>query len=278
MSKSENKQLQRALRETVAPGITVDGVLGDQTNKALAKYCLVHGVSDHKAKEMLKQYADMRYVNDEAFRQAAVILNVPESYVRAIAEVESAGESFLKDGRVKILFERHWFYRKLKEAMAAQTVRDRVALVLKMPANTPGDLLLGALVNGYPNICNPERGGYKGGEAEHDRLNFAMQFDVEAACQAASYGGYQIMGFNHKFCGYNSAKEMMLALAASESKQLLALVAFIKANPHIHNALKRGDWAKVAEGYNGKAYKENQYDTKLIAAERKWLKWSNELA
>lgn len=267
MNKSEIKLLQRALRETVAPDITVDGVYGNQTVKAMAKYCIVNGCSDHAAEQMLKKYIDSRFVNDAAYKQAAADLGVPESYVRAVAKVETNGESFLKDGRVKILFERHWFYKKLKEALQNAMVKANVAARLKMPVATPTDLLLAAMVNGYPNICNPERGGYKGGEAEWDRLNFAMNIDVEAACQAASYGGYQLMGFNHKACGYSNAHEMMLALSASESKQLLAMVAFIKANPAMHACLKKSDWAGFAEKYNGSAYKENKYDTKLAAAE-----------
>jgi hypothetical protein len=267
MTKSEIKLLQRALRETVAPDITVDGVYGNQTVKAMAKFCIVNGCSDHAAEQMLAKYIETRYTSAAAFKQAAAELGVPESYVRAVAKVETNGESFLKDGRVKILFERHWFYKKLKEALQKPSVRTQVANRLRMAVETPTDLLLGAIVNAWPNICNPERGGYKGGEAEWERLNFAMGFDVESACQATSFGGYQVMGFNHKASGYNSAQEMMVALSTSESKQLLAMVSFIKANPAMHACLKKGDWAGFAEKYNGSAYKENKYDTKLAAAE-----------
>jgi hypothetical protein len=269
MNKTEVKQLQRALRENTGLVITIDGDFGKQSQTAFDIFKKNTGVTDPEAMALLKKYIEQRYVTDTAFAAAAQLLGVKESYVRAISEVESAGESFLKDGRVKILFERHWFYKKLKEALASASVRWAVAKKLNMPENTPGNLLLAAMVNGYPNICNPERGGYKGNEAEWDRFNFAMDIHAESACQATSYGGYQIMGFNHKSCGYATAKDMMLALASSESKQLLALVAFVKANPSMHKALKEANWAKFAECYNGSAYKENKYDTKLAAAEEK---------
>lgn len=272
MNKSEVKQFQRAMRETVAPDIIVDGAWGAGTNKALAEFAKVNGIDSGEAMRLLERYAETRYVNDDAFAQAAKMLGVKESYVRAIAEVESAGASFLKDGRVKILFERHKFYKYLKEALKKPEVRKHVAQHLGIPEPTgvgAGDSLLILIAAKYENICSSKRGGYKGNEAEWGRLNLAMDLDVEAAAMSASYGGYQLMGFNYHYCGYKTAKEMMIDLAKSESKQFLAAITFIKNNPHIHNALKKGDWAKFAEGYNGPSYKENQYDVKLSKAEVK---------
>lgn len=276
MNKSDIKQLQRALRESTGLTIAIDGAMGPQTEKALLVFRFNHKVDEVGAYALLKQYADLRYVSDDAFDEAAKMLGVPQSYVRAIAEVETNGESFLPDGRVKILFERHWFIRKLQEALKkSPEVRTHVAGKVgftKLKESNAGDMILAMVTAKNSDICSTARGGYKGGEAEWDRLNRAMDFDIEAACQSASYGGYQLMGFNHAYCGYPNAKTMMLAMAASESKQFLAMISFIKGNPHLHKALKAGNWAKFAEGYNGSAYKENKYDTKLANAEAKHRK------
>lgn len=272
MNKSEIKQFQRALRETVDPAMIVDGAWGAGTNKALAEFARVSGVNSAEAMRLLQKYADTRYVDDDAFAQAAKLLGVKESYVRAIAEVESGGESFLKDGRMKILFERHKFYLYLKEELKKPPVRKHIAGMLKIPepvGAAAGDSLLVVVAAKYENICSSTRGGYKGDGAEWERLNLAMDLNVDAATMSASYGGYQIMGFNYKACGYSSGKEMMMELAKSESKQFLALIMFIKSNPNLHNALKVGNWAKFAEGYNGKSYRDFKYDTKLASAEEK---------
>lgn len=270
MSITENKQLQRALRENTGLVITIDGVLGNQTETALAAFMKTTGTERPQAMDLLHRYMAIRYVTSDAFTQAAKMLTVPESYVRAIAEVETVGDSFLKDGRVKILFERHWFIRKLREAMVSVDVRKNVAIYVgsgQFAEPRSIDILMALVEKKYENICSTTRGGYLGNEKEWDRLNLAMNLDVEAAAQSASFGGFQLMGFNFKACGYANAKTMMLDMAVSESKQFLAMVAFIKANPSIQKALKMGDWAGVANGYNGSAYKENKYDTKLAAAE-----------
>lgn len=270
MSKSEIKQLQRALRENVAPSLVVDGVWGNSSIKALEQYAQTTGTNTNGAMFLLHKYSDLRYVNDDAFTQASKALGVPQSYVRAIQEVETTGASFLPDGRVKILFERHWFYKKLKGAIASNpSALANVAAKLGS-ASKDVETLMTQMVQKFGDICNPTRGGYQGGSAEWDRLNKAMDFDIEAAAQAASYGGYQLMGFNCKACGFNTAKDMMLALAVSESAQFLAMIAFVKSNPSMWAALKAANWAKFAEEYNGSAYKDNKYDTKLIAAEKTW--------
>lgn len=272
MDKSLAKQIQRALKETVAPTIKVDGDFGPTSLGFLRDFAATHGVSSDEATKLLQRYADIRYVSDDAFAQAAKSLGVPQSYVRSIAQVESAGASFLADGRVKILFERHWFYKKLLEALQRSTVRDHVVKKLNWAvpvASLTAATVISMVSKTWPALCNQERGGYTK-DKEWERLESAMDLDTEAACQSASYGGYQIMGFNHIAAGYKSAREMMIAFAQSESCQFLGLIAFIKANPTMWNALKAGNWAGFAKAYNGSAYAENKYDTKLAAAELQW--------
>jgi hypothetical protein len=44
-------------------------------------------------------------LNDNDFQEAATLLNCDVPAIKAVAEVESAGDGFLSDGRVKNLFE-----------------------------------------------------------------------------------------------------------------------------------------------------------------------------
>lgn len=272
MNKSDIVLLQKSLRETVSPSITVDGVNGNQTSIAVELYRTTFGLASvEEAYGYLLKYAQIRFVSDDAFNQAATLLTVPESYVRAIAEVESRGASFLNDGRVKILFERHWFYKKLKEALdTKKDTRENIAIKFKVALTTSSADLFALILKSYSDICNTSPGGYLGNSAEWKRLELAMDLDVEAACQSTSYGGYQIMGFNCLVCGYKTAAEMAVAFAESESVQFLSLVKFIKGNPNMLTALRKGNWAGFAEAYNGKDYAKNKYDEKLAAAVAKW--------
>ena len=91
----------------------------------------------------------------------------------------------------------------------------------------------------------------------------AMRLDAECALLSASYGRFQIMGFNYKACGYDSVQAFYDAMAESEGKQLQAFVALINSNAPLKKALKAKNWEQVAELYNGKAYRKNQYHLKL---------------
>lgn len=271
MNANDTKLIQRSLREVIDVTLEVDGIWGNASKAALSKYQTMFRLDESGAIKLLLQYASKRFVTDDVIVSIANSLGVKESYIRAVAEVESNGTSFLPDGRVKILFERHKFYKYLIEAMrASQAARESVASNLGLPSNGTVEALTEALSKRYSDIFNPVRGGYIGGNNEWERLGRAMVLWVDAAFMSASYGGYQIMGFNCKYCGYATAREMAIDFASSENTQFIAVGKFIKANPDLLTALRKGDWAEFAAGYNGSSYKDYKYDTKLAAAEAKW--------
>ncbi|RYF49797.1 MAG: N-acetylmuramidase family protein, partial [Cytophagaceae bacterium] len=98
-----------------------------------------------------------------------------------------------------------------------------------------------------------------------NQLLKASALDVDAALSAASYGAFQILGSNFAVCGYQTVWDFVYAQAQTEREQLLAFMDFCNGNK-LTPALKAGNWAAFARGYNGPAYAENQYDKKLAAA------------
>ena len=58
---------------------------------------------------------------------------------------------------------------------------------------------------------------------------------------------------------------------SSEGEHLKAFGNFITSNS-LDGALRNHQWAKLAAGYNGPGYKDNQYDTKLANAYAKYSK------
>ena len=191
-------------------------------------------------------------LNDNDFQEAAQLLNCDVPAIKAVAEVESSGDGFLSDGRVKILFEGHKFFKYTK----------------------------GAYAQTHPTICYPKwtKAFYaKGpnadvrGAGELARLAEAIALDRTAALKSASYGKFQIMGFNFESCGFQTVDDFYAVMQVSEGERLKAFCKFIETNS-LDLSLRKHQWAKLAAGYNGPSYKDNKYDEKLAVAFAKYSK------
>lgn len=188
-------------------------------------------------------------ISESAYQKAAQTLGVSEAAIKAFATVESAGNGFQSDGQVRILFERHVFYKQLVSAH--------------------GQSFADAQYKANPDICNPVAGGYGSFSIQHDKLNRAVAIDRDCALCSASWGAFQIMGYQWKICQYASLQEFINGMQTDDG-QIDSLVRFLKANPSIVRAINAKNWAAAAKGYNGPNYAQNQYDTKLSAAYAKF--------
>lgn len=179
-------------------------------------------------------------IKEADFKRAAEAIGCDVAAVKAVSEVESAGAGFLADKRPKILFEAHVFGRRT-----------------------------GHVYNkSHPNISSAkwDRSLYgSGGAHQYKRLEQAMALDRNAALASASWGRFQIMGFNFETCGFGSVTAFVSAMVESEGRQLDAFVGYIKGR-RLDDELRRHDWAAFAAAYNGPAFAENSYDTKMAAA------------
>jgi hypothetical protein len=208
-------------------GLVIDGIVGEKTLQTLR--------TRNKNPKLLT-HGDIV--------KAAATLNVEVAAVLAVNEVESQGSGFFEDGRVKILFERHVMYRRLK---AAEYDADSFA-------------------SKYPKLVNITPGGYRGGWPEYTRLKSAQVIDHDIALESCSWGQFQIMGYHWLALGYASIQAFVESMGKSEAAQLEAFVKFIQADPALHKALKSRKWADFARIYNGPSYKNNLYDIKLARA------------
>ena len=184
-------------------------------------------------------------LTDEQIKAAAEAAGVEPAALKAIDEVESRGAGFLPDGPPVILFEGHIFWKQL------------IARCLDPRKFAPGheDIL-------YPT---PDKSKYLGGLAEHLSLQKAVVLNREAALSSASWGRFQVMGFNWKVCGFKSIQDFVNAMYRDEAEHLAACLGYVKGTG-LMPALKRPDWPAVASGYNGPGYAANNYDAKLARA------------
>lgn len=180
--------------------------------------------------------------------QIAADLKIEIATLQAILAVEASGSGFDAKGRPKMLFEPHRFYKELKGKPVELAFAVKAELAYPNWGEKP-----------YPRDSYP-------------RLKQAIAIDRNAALRAASWGLGQILGSNHEAAGYASAEDMVAAFANSEDEQLVGVAGFLRGNGLVA-AARRKDWDAVARGYNGKRYREGNYQTKLAAAYKKRPAW-----
>ena len=187
----------------------------------------------------------MDKLTNEMIRDLANRLGLEPALLKAVQVVEAAGrDGFLADGRPQILFEGHIMYKEFHK---------------KFP-----DRDLGYLCKKYPTVFFPkwDKSKYLGGVHEYKRLELAKEIDEECALKSASWGMFQIMGFNHKICGCQDVYDFVHKVSESHEKQLELMYYFMHNSGCLKN-LKEKDWAGFAKKYNGPGYAQNAYDQKL---------------
>lgn len=99
-------------------------------------------------------------------------------------------------------------------------------------------------------------------------LKEAMALNHKAALKATSWGMFQVMGFNHRMCGFKKVDDFVAAMKASEKSQLLAFVEFCKHNKALVKAMQDKNFAGMAKAYNGPDY--GDYDRRMEKAYKKY--------
>jgi len=171
------------------------------------------------------------------------------SVLLAVIEVEAAGRGFDRQNRPTSLFEPHVFWRQL----GAGKRRDR--------AVKAGVAYKGWKPGRYPKDSYP-------------RLKKAIDISKPAGFASASYGLFQIMGFNHKEAGCSSSEQMFEVAKMGEKEQLMQAVQLIKAWGLVKVLTNRDfatsdAWRDFAKRWNGKGYRKNNYHVKLANAFKK---------
>ncbi len=189
-------------------------------------------------------------ISQDRFNAASIKLGCHVAAIKAVAEVESSGSGFLKTGEPVILFEPHVFWKELKKRGIDPAQYEK----------------------GNEDILYPVWGSKPYGKSseQHGRLARAVVINREAAICSASWGKFQIMGYNWKICGYDSVQSFINAMYRSEDDHLDAFVNYIISS-NLDDELRNKAWAQFALQYNGKGYLKNRYDTKLKAAYERFL-------
>lgn len=217
---------------TLGPSrLIVDGVGGPATRAAtLAVFSNVHApaATDAQKTEIAKRLGGtLRQFN-------------------AVIKVEAAGKGFLDSGQPKILYERHYAWKRLR---------------IKIPF-----------------LSDPVAGGYTL-DADGDGINDSWEKladmanrNPDIAFESCSWGAGQIMGAHWKRLGYSSVFEMAWSMRESEIGHFEAMARYIEAfglKPAFQALTTTAAMCvPFAKGYNGPGYLRNSYHVKLAGAMR----------
>lgn len=195
----------------------------------------------------------MEQIIINALSKAAKENQVELATLLAVKQVETgSGLGLNSNNTPKILFEGHIFYKLLSEKygqeMADKWNKSRPKIVYQKWTKTH----------------------YLGGIDEYKRLKSATGIDEELALQSASWGLFQIMGFNWKLAGCSSVKDFVNKNYSTEY-QLQLGINYIN-NRNLMPLLRGKNWAGFARAYNGPSYKANAYDQKLRNAYKNFKK------
>lgn len=182
---------------------------------------------------------------EQDYMAASLLLGCEVKAIKAVTAVEAPRGGFQADGKLTILFEPYIFWKQLRK----QGINPQPLL----PGNE--DVL--------SSFWNPKLYGTY--SSQWTKLLKAEKINKIAAYESASYGMFQIMGFNYQLCGYTDVFSFISAQQIGVGKQLESFCNYIKA-VRLDDELRNKDWAGFARGYNGPSYWKNSYDKKLLKA------------
>jgi peptidoglycan hydrolase-like protein with peptidoglycan-binding domain len=252
LQKGERSDAVRTLQGQLAVHgypLIMDGWFGPATEQAVIAFQQANGLLPlgqvgPRTRLALEQQPEPKYLNLTDYERASHLTGLPIAVIATVAQVEGLELGFAETGKPVVLFERHWFYRRLK-------------------VHGLCDDELDALVQAQPDLIDPKRGGYIGGAAEWTRFQRAADINLTAAIEATRWGLFQLMGLQWGRMGFVDGLDFQMAMQHSEGAHLNAFCKFILTDRILTRALQEQNWAVFARRYNGPGFRDNLYDVKL---------------
>jgi len=209
---------------------------------------------------------------------AAKDLGCDPDLIYAIARQESAHSSFITvEGRTvpTILYERHWF-RKLTSPHhkpPSPYEKDHHAICGPAYHRTHRDKKTKQLIDKVTGVAAIDDDIYgPPGLHQYRRIVEAYGLDRSAALQSASWGKFQIMGFNYKAAGFNDVFAFVKAMCSGDPAHIKAFLKFAKTNAVLLDGLRTRNFEKIAEGHNGAGWRSTnpEYASNLQKFVKDW--------
>lgn len=190
-------------------------------------------------------YIDLgKKLTEQQIREVAKKYDVPYASLKAVILTEARSDGFYSHTLIPVVrFENHIFHKKTN----------------------------GIYAKSHPTLSSKTFTNKYNKQGYNEYLRFLQAYDIDSdsAIWSTSWGIGQVMGFNFAVTGAMNLHQFMNNMFDSESKQIEAMMGFIKANGLLQ-AMRNSDWSTFARGYNGKDYALNKYHTKLASAYKQY--------
>lgn len=176
---------------------------------------------------------------------------IPNAHLLAMIDVESNGKIVaLVNGKPEpyILFEPHKLYARLTEPARSQAVAQKVAS------------------KKWDKNLYPKTQSGRWAQIEMARAILSTNgLDPDIAYECASWGVGQVLGEHWNELGFVSVQDFLTKVRSGVEGQIEVMILYCKAYGLL-DELQEGRFTALARGYNGPAFKKNNYDTKLANA------------
>lgn len=182
------------------------------------------------------------------FKAAADRIGCEPAVIEAVIEQEGCNnDPFFRAGgqrKLKILFERHIFWRQLEKAGL-----DPREIIRQDKRNA--EILAQSGFKRYGRYTK-----------QYDRREKAQRINEQCAMESCSYSGFQILGYHWKALGYDSVHHFVEKMDESVDNHIDAFVTFIEINDLAKHLINK-DFESFARKYNGPAYYKKGYHISL---------------
>ena len=174
-----------------------------------------------------------------------LLTGLETSAALAVWSVESAGAEF-RCGKPLLRFENHVFFARWGAGNQPRFDAHFEFGGRNATAGKPWEQ------HRFRSTCESEWRRFHGDQPlEYEAFRLASRLaGREPACLCASFGGPQIMGFNHALAGYDSASAMFDRFARSERWHVLGFFDFCRCKDLI-GTIRQRHWHDFATVYNG---------------------------
>ena len=168
-------------------------------------------------------------------------LMIESASAHAVIATESAGSGFV-NGRLKIRFENHVFYRYWGKYYKAD--------YNELFRFSSEKLWTQHFARGLEKNSEWFSVHYDQ-NSEWKTFEIASALNEAAAIKSISMGAPQLMGFHYAKLGFASPFDMYAAFSSSPRNQILCLFDFICSDSRMITAIQEKDWVTFAYFYNG---------------------------